>query len=94
MIFRRCRPGRLTPSRAKPGRTHRYHTPPQAARVIAALLTLREHVIAPIVAGVRAPRPGRKPATWTRVDRRYETLRIDMQALLNDLGITTPAPAA
>ena len=78
----------------KPGRAHRYQTPPQAARIIAALLTLREHVIAPIVAGVRAPRQGRKPATWTRVDRRYETLRVHMQALLTDLGITTPTVAA
>jgi hypothetical protein len=27
---------------------------------------------------------GRKPATWTRVDRDYETLRIDMQTLFHD----------
>jgi hypothetical protein len=31
----------------KPARTRRYHVPPQAARTIAALLTLRDHVIAP-----------------------------------------------
>ena len=66
---------------------------PQAARTIAALLTLREQVIAPILAGVRSPRMGRKPATWTRVDRDYETIRIDMQTLFNDLGIEPPLAA-
>jgi hypothetical protein len=78
----------------KPGRTRRYHVPPQAARTIAALLTLRDHVIAPILAGVRSPRMGRKPKIWTAVDRRYETLRIDMQDLFRDLGITAAAAAA
>jgi hypothetical protein len=48
----------------KPGRSRRYHVPPDAARTITALLALREHVIAPILAGVRSPRLGRKPATW------------------------------
>jgi hypothetical protein len=41
---------------AKPGRTRRYHLTPQNAGTIAALLTLREQVIAPILAGVRSPR--------------------------------------
>ena len=48
---------------------------------------LREQVLAPILAGVRSPRRGRKPATWTNVDRDYEKIRIDMQALFHDLGI-------
>jgi hypothetical protein len=34
---------------------------------------------------------GRKPAIWTKVDRRYESLRIGMQQLFCDLGITTAA---
>jgi hypothetical protein len=42
---------------------------------------------------VRSPKMGRKPAHWTRVDRDYELIRIDMQALLNDPVIETP-PAA
>ena len=78
----------------KPGSTRRYHIPPEAARTIAALLTLRDHVIAPILVGVRSPRRGRKPAHWTRIDRDYETLRISMQGLLGDLGITPIAAAA
>jgi hypothetical protein len=71
----------------KPGRTRRYHLSPQTAGTLAALLTLREQVIAPILAGVRSPRRGRKPATWTSVDRDYEKIRIDMQTLFQDLGI-------
>jgi hypothetical protein len=78
----------------KPGRTRRYQVPDLAARTIAALLTLRDQVIGPILAGVRSPRQGRKPAHWTPADRHYETLRIGMQVLLGDLGITTGAAAA
>lgn len=79
---------------SKPGRGHRYQVPPQAARSIAALLALHDHVIAPIIAGVRSPRPGRKPIAWTQIDRDHEQLRIHMQTLFNDLGITTTATAA
>ena len=75
----------------KPARTRRYHTPPGAARTIAALLALRDQVIAPILAGVHTPRRGRKPAHWTAIDRDYETLRIGMQTLFDDLGITPTA---
>ena len=78
----------------KPGRSRRYHIPPEAARTIAALLVLRDQVIAPILAGVRSPRIGRKLAHWTRIDRDYETLRTAMQTLFHDLGITTAVPAA
>ena len=77
----------------KPGRTRRYQITPDAARTITALLTLRDHVIAPILAGVRSPRRGRQPAHWTNVDRDYETLRIGMQALFHDLAIETPSAA-
>ncbi len=78
----------------KPGRTRRYHIPPDAARTIAALLVLRDQVIAPILAGVRSPRMGRKPAHWTRIDRDYEALRISMQELFRDVGIETLPAAA
>jgi len=78
----------------KPGRSRRYHVPPQATRSITALLTLRDHVIAPILAGVRSPRPGRKPTTWTPLDRDYEQIRIDMRTLFDHLGLTTKTAAA
>jgi predicted transcriptional regulator len=47
-------------------RSRSYHVPPQAARTIAALLTLREHVIAPILAGIRSPRMGRSAGQSAR----------------------------
>ena len=78
----------------KPGRTRRYHVPPPAARTISALLTLRNQVIAPILAGVRSPRMGRKPRIWTAADRDYETLRIGMQTLFQHVGIETQPAAA
>jgi hypothetical protein len=79
---------------AKPGRTRRYHVPPDGARTIAALLALRDHVIAPILAGIRSPRTGRKPKIWTPIDRDYETLRIGMQTLFRHAGIETQPAAA
>ncbi len=70
----------------KPGCSRRYHVLPPVARTIAARLVLRDHVIASILAGVQTPRMGRKPTHWTRTDRDYETLRINMQTLFHDLG--------
>jgi len=80
---------------AKLARTRRYHVPNLAARTIAALLGLRDQVIAPILAGIRSPqRTGREPAHWTAVDRDYENLRIGMQSLFQHLGIHAALPAA
>jgi hypothetical protein len=59
-----------------------------AARTIAALVALRDQVIAPILADGHSPRCGRKPAPWSVIGRDYETLRIGMQALFDDPGIT------
>ena len=75
-------------------RTRRYHVPPEGARTITALLTLRDHVIAPILAGVRSPRMGRKPKIWTAIDRDYETLRIGMHTLFRHVGIETQPAVA
>ena len=77
----------------KPGRSRRYQVPGDAARTIAGVITLRDHVIAPILSGIRSPRLGRKPSTWTAVDRDYEQIRITMQGLFTDLAIHTPAAA-
>jgi hypothetical protein len=66
---------------------NRGRSTPEALRTITALLVLRDQVLRPILAGVRVPRRGRKPATWTRTDQHYETLRLEMQVLFNDLGI-------
>ena len=65
----------------------RYHTPPDGARTMAALLLLRDQVIKPILAGVRVPMRGRKPSTWSALDKDYEILRLNMKTLFLDLGI-------
>jgi hypothetical protein len=67
--------------------SHHYSASPEGLRAMTALVVLRDHVISPLLAGVRTPRMGRKPATWTRIDRHYETLRLDMRALFRDLGV-------
>ena len=75
----------------KPGRTHRYQVPIAAARTISALLTLRDQIIAPILAGIGRPGPGRPPKTRTSIDRDYQNLRDDMRTLFHDLAIDTAA---
>jgi hypothetical protein len=75
----------------KPDRTRRYQLPGDAARTIAGLLTLRDHVIAPILAGIGRPGPGRPPKTYTRIDRDYDTLRTGMRTLFHDLAIDAAA---
>lgn len=75
----------------KPDHTHRYHVPPGAARTMSALAVLRDHVLAPIIAGVHSPRPGPRPATWTQIDRDYETLRVDVQTLFDHLHLDSAA---
>lgn len=44
-------------------KSHSYRVCKQGARIIAALCTLRDHVLAPILAGVKSPRNGRPPKT-------------------------------
>ena len=74
----------------KPGRSHRYHVPPEGARTLAALIGLRDHVIAPVLAGVRKP-TGRPPKTYTRIDHDYDTIRAGLRTLFTDLGIQAAA---
>jgi hypothetical protein len=78
---------------SKPGRTRRYYLPGPAARTISALLTLRDHVIAPILAGVKIRRHDHVPTRLTPIDQDYEHLRTDMATLFRHLGIQ-PGPAA
>ena len=72
---------------AKLGRSRRYQVVPVGIRAITALLILRDHVIKPILAGVKTAAPSFKPPISAMVDQRYDQVRIDVQALLEDLGI-------
>jgi hypothetical protein len=57
---------------AKPARTRRYYLPGPAARTISALLTLREHVSVPILAGAKIRRHHHVPARLTPIDQDCE----------------------
>jgi hypothetical protein len=70
-------------------KSHRYEVPPDGLRTLAALVVLREHVIKPLLAGVRSPHQGRPPKSWTPLDHHYQTLRVDMQRLFTDLGLAS-----
>jgi hypothetical protein len=72
---------------AKIGRSRRYTVQPHSLRAITALLILRDHVIASLLAGVCSPKSWPKPKTWTLADRHYEQLRMRMRLLFYDLGI-------
>jgi hypothetical protein len=74
----------------KPGRGHSYYVPAEAARTITGLISLRDKVIAPVLAGVRKPN-GRLPSSYTRIDRDYDTLRAGLRTLFTDLGIQAAA---
>lgn len=75
----------------KDGRRRRYQVPDAATRTIVAILTLRDQVISPIIAGVRVPHRGRPPATWTKIDQDYEHLRRGMTTLFDHLNLNAIA---
>jgi hypothetical protein len=66
----------------KSGRTRRYRVAPLAARTIAALLTVRDQVIAPILAGIRSPEDGPQARA---LDSRGPRLRTDPDPRANSL---------
>lgn len=70
----------------KMGRSRRYELCPSSMRSIAALEILRDYVIRPILAGVRATRF--EPPTLSPIlDRHYERLRLDILPVFEELGI-------
>ena len=72
---------------ARLGKSRRYNVPPQALRIVAALVLLREKVIRPILAGAGKPKMGRKPKNWSPIDAHYEIIRQNMFTLFEDLRI-------
>jgi hypothetical protein len=61
--------------------------PTDAIRTITAITTLRDKVLEPLLAGVRSQQPPPHRNSWTAVEHDYETLRLGMETLLDDLGI-------
>jgi len=71
----------------KTGRSRRYQVSPSSMRAITALHVLRDQVIRPLLAGVRATQPDPQPKASPALDRYYERLRLDLQPLSQELGI-------
>jgi hypothetical protein len=71
----------------KVGSSRHYQPLSQGLKTLAALVLLRERVIQPLLAGIATPRLGRKPKNWSSIDQHYETLRLDMRTLLQELGV-------
>ena len=66
---------------------HRSELSPSSMRAVAALLVLRDHVIHPVLAGVRATQPESLPNLPSSFDQHYHRLRLDLQPLFQELGI-------
>jgi len=83
---------------AKMAQSRRYQVLADGLRSITALVVLRERVLKPLLATVAhppgsdptRPKQGRKPKYWRALDDHYQTLRLTMHALLNDLHVAHP----
>lgn len=69
------------------GRTRRYQAVPTGLRAIAALLVLRNKAIKPLLAAAQQLVPTRGAQNPTLVDKHYETIRIAMQGIFDELGL-------
>ena len=71
----------------KIGNSRRYQPHPTGLKTMAALLTLREKVIKPVLAGAGKPKGGRKPQNQTHLDTQYRKVQTEMHHLLHMLGM-------
>jgi len=70
----------------KIGSSRRYQVPPQSLRLMAALLTLRDKVIQPVLAGAAKPKRGPKPKHQSPIDALYLAVHLALRNLLIALG--------
>lgn len=71
----------------KIGHSRRYQPDPQGLMNMTALLTLRDRVIKPVLAGAGQPNRGRKPNRPSALDIQYGKVQSEMHSLFNILGI-------
>jgi hypothetical protein len=71
----------------KLGRSRRYEVSASSMRAVSALYVLRDQVIRPVLAGVRATQQQPQPTLAPALDRHYERLRLDLQPVFQELGI-------
>jgi len=70
-----------------PGGSRRYQATAQGLRAMAAVVTLLDKVIKPLLAGAGKPAPARQPDHEGPIDRHYRTIQREMQGLFNALGL-------
>jgi hypothetical protein len=70
------------------GKSRRYQLTSDGMRTISALLTLREKVLRPLLAGARYDRSPSLPGRSSPLDDLYQTLQNDMLCLFKVLGVT------
>ena len=71
----------------KMGRSRRYELSQSSMRTIAAVQILRDHVIRPVLAGVRRTHRHAPPILSPALDRHYQRLCLDFQPGFEELGI-------
>lgn len=69
------------------GGSRLYQATPQGLRAMAALVTLLDKVIKPLLAGARKPEALRQPDREGTLDRHYEAIQREMRGLFETLGI-------
>lgn len=71
----------------KIGKSRRYEPDPDGLKVMTALLTLREKVIKPVLAGAGRPKRGPKPRWQSGLDIQYGKVQTEMRTLFHILGL-------
>jgi hypothetical protein len=69
------------------GKSRRYRPTPDGLRVISALLTLREKVLKPLLAGARYAQTPALPSRSAPLDDLYQAMQAEMQNLFLALGL-------
>ena len=70
----------------KVGKSRRYEASPSGLTTMMALLTLRDKVIKPVLAGAAKPKRGPKPIGQSALDIQYGKVQAEMQTLFHILG--------
>ena len=60
---------------------------PAGLRAITALVVLRNKAIKPLLAAAQEIRPARGPQNPRLIDNHYQTIRLAMRGVFNELGI-------
>jgi hypothetical protein len=71
----------------KIGSSRRYEAQPNGLKIMAALLTLRDKVIKPVLASVTKPNSEPNPKPRTELDLQYGKVQTEMRTLLLMLGV-------